>query len=239
MHPVAHVAQLRRNPSLFRLLLVVLTAMQHLQDDVLSEGSNGSSSTSDDRILSKNNSNCCLSGSVNNDGTLFAANNFASAFDVDMDDPIPTAAASDCKPAPAIPPSSKTSSGDLNNLVAASAPRSTRASRSAARDAAKDAAAAAAVVSPAKVTLKVAKGGVQKGVSSKPSKSQAAVAAAVVAVTTAAAVAPTDPQPHPEDCTLTAADLSRLLGEDDNRIPDGWDLDLDFENPFSCSISAF
>ncbi|GIL48198.1 hypothetical protein Vafri_4885 [Volvox africanus] len=213
--------------------------LEHLQDDVLSEGSNGSSSTSDGRVLSKNNSNCCLSGSVNNDGSLFAANTFASAFDMDVDDPTPTAAASDCKPAPTIPPSSKTSSGDLNNLVAASAPRSTRASRSAARDAAKDAAAAAAVVSPAKITLKVTKGGVQKGVSSKPSKSQAAVAAAAVAVAIAAEVPPTDPQPQPEECALTAADLSRLLGEDDNRIPEGWDLDLDFENPFSCSISAF
>ncbi|GLC52281.1 hypothetical protein PLESTB_000604600 [Pleodorina starrii] len=219
--------------------------LEHLQDDVLSEGSNGSSSTSDGRVLSKNNSNGCLSGSVNNEGGLFAGNNFAAAFDLEMDDLPAAAAAASAPPASSQPPN-KATSGDLNNLVASSAqPRSTRASRSAAREAATAAKdnAGAGSGSPTKITLRVAKGGVQKASGSKPSKAQVTAAAAQPpqqpAAPVAAPMAGMTAAAQAEDCQLTAADLSRLLGEDDNRIPDGWDLDLDFENPFSCSITAF
>ncbi|KAG2441606.1 hypothetical protein HXX76_003226 [Chlamydomonas incerta] len=231
--------------------------LENLQEDELSEGSNGSSSTMDGR-LQKASSN----GSFHND--------FASAFDLDMDD-LPAAAASpdgNNTAAAAAPhtaavsaPTAATStapakshSGDLNNLVSGSPTKSTRSSRRDAAAAHRSAeagnsstgmmppsgATATAGVAPAtKISLKV-KGGVSKasasGANSKAAK--AAAAAAHVAAATPGAPAQ-QPQAGGEECPLSGAELSRLLGEDDNRIPDGWDLDLDFENPFSCSITAF
>eukprot|EP00198_Chlamydomonas_reinhardtii_P008917 XP_001698254.1 predicted protein [Chlamydomonas reinhardtii] len=130
--------------------------LENLQDDVLSEGSNGSSSTMDGR-LQKATSN----GSFHND--------FASA-----------------------------------RREAAAAQRSVEAGNSSTGMMPPSGAAAAASAPAMKISLKV-KGGVSKA----------------------------------SECPLSGAELSRLLGEDDNRIPDGWDLDLDFENPFSCSITAF
>ncbi|KAG2499540.1 hypothetical protein HYH03_002486 [Edaphochlamys debaryana] len=212
--------------------------LENLQEDVASEGSNGSSTTSDTRAMPRNhgsNSSLCASGS----GSL--ANNFASAFDLDMDELPASAASPDWAQGGSghVPPS-KAGSADLNNLVSSSSPtKATRSARTAAREAAAAAKAAKEEVTtaPTKITLKV-KGGVQKPAGG--AKASRATAAACAAATGAPAAAPAaQGGPAQEECPLSAADLSRLLGEDDNRIPDGWDLDLDFENPFSCSITAF
>ncbi|PNW71330.1 hypothetical protein CHLRE_16g649750v5 [Chlamydomonas reinhardtii] len=228
--------------------------LENLQDDVLSEGSNGSSSTMDGR-LQKATSN----GSFHND--------FASAFDLDMDDlpaaaaspdgnnaaaaAAPHAAAAVAAAAAASTAPAKSHSGDLNNLMSGSPTKSTRSSRREAAAAQRSveagnsstgmmppSGAAAAASAPAmKISLKV-KGGVSKASVGGAGPKAARVAAAAAHV---AAAAPSTPQQQAggEECPLSGAELSRLLGEDDNRIPDGWDLDLDFENPFSCSITAF
>ncbi|KXZ41043.1 hypothetical protein GPECTOR_909g167 [Gonium pectorale] len=216
--------------------------LEHLQDDVLSEGSNGSSVTNDGRAMSKNNSNgsLCASGSLqNNENGLFPSN-FATAFDLDMDEaPAPAAACDGSTWAPSVSqPPVKASSGDLNNMVSSSPVRSTRSSRVAAREAAASTKEGHAPAAPGtKITLKV-KGGVQKTSGAKAGKLAPQVAAATTAGVAATTVSPAEAAAAAEDCQLTAADLSRLLGEDDNRIPDGWDLDIDFADPFSCSISA-
>lgn len=182
---------------LFRVSACRFYLPQNLQDDV-SEGSNGSA-CSDARALSKNNSNgsLCASG-ANNDG---AAQAFASAFDAHMDEEPAAAAVTDCNGWSAAP--GKATSGDLNNLVApANTPRSTRSARSAVKDTA----------AASKLTIKL-KGGVQKASGAKPGKAQQQALASAAADATAglqpAAAVPEDP--------LSAADLSRLLGEDDNR----------------------
>ncbi|PNH09375.1 hypothetical protein TSOC_004010, partial [Tetrabaena socialis] len=218
--------------------------LEQLQDDVLSEGSNGSSASPDCRALPKTASHGSLCA---NDSGAYPRNSFATAFDLDLDmDDVPAAAAAPDGSgwAHGTAPSSamKANSGDLNNMLPSPSPtKSTRSSRLAAREvaaaAAKDSgpgagAGAGAAPAPLKITLKVKGGGVQKSAAVKASKGQQQhVAAAMVAPAAQGASAAED--------QLTAADLSRLLGEDDNRIPDGWDLDLDFENPFSCSIGAF
>lgn len=184
-------------------------------------GSNGCAAAADSgRLLVRTGSRGSLSASgALNDNILFDGS-LASAFDMDVDE---QATGPGWPAGSASAATGRAASADLNNLACSSPPSPVKAP--AGSTPAKMGKSGGGATS--KAALRV-KGGVQKAANG--GKAAKAGSSATVSAAAAAAAAAEE--------ALTAADLSRLLGEDDSRIPDGWDLDLDFENPFSTPISA-